>query len=66
MEPVCVKCSVEMRCKKNGVTAAGSTVPNYQRSGDKYYCPECGFEIVTGFRDAFESNTPADILITEG
>ena len=43
---ICLKCSVEMRCHKNDVTAVFAGDHCY--SGDSYKCPECGNETLTG------------------
>lgn len=51
--PVCVKCQVELRPEKTGVTL----VDMFQKppkpysiwSADKWKCPICGYEVVIGF-----------------
>lgn len=50
--PICVPCRVEMRCEKNGVLVNDPQVGYLDATywhGDKYKCPACGHEIVTGF-----------------
>jgi hypothetical protein len=50
--PVCVKCGREMRCEKNGQLVNDPAVDGFPATywaGDKFRCPECGCEIVTGF-----------------
>lgn len=58
MRPVCVQCGKEMECIKNGVTVYHPMEPvsmtddneiDFVVSGDKYQCPVCKIEIVTGF-----------------
>lgn len=51
MRPVCSKCEVELKCRKNGVF-----VIEYADSGpykiweaDEYECTVCGIRVVTGF-----------------
>ena len=51
---ICVKCKKEMYCKKNGVIVRWRGY--YCRSGDKFKCPECKSEIITGFGAAFENS----------
>lgn len=56
--PICVRCAVSMRCKKNGYVVADPTPPTYWR-GDMYECPVCEVQIVVGFGAAF---TNSDLL----
>ena len=63
MNPVCCKCSREMICVKNSVRVAPSDIPDYQRSGDKYQCEECGQSVVVGLGTAFASKKKADVLL---
>ena len=45
MQPlICVKCKVQMKCKKNGVIARSES--GWCRNGDLYYCEECSAEIL--------------------
>ena len=49
---VCVPCGVFMKCEQNGVTVEelmedGS--PYKLWDADKYRCPSCGYEVVSGF-----------------
>lgn len=46
MRPVCVNCSVEMRCHKNGQPVVSG---NGLYHGDVYECPDCKFRVVSGF-----------------
>ena len=48
--PICIACEVEMSCEKNEhlVKEGGCYDPMYW-SGDRYGCPSCGVQIVTGF-----------------
>ena len=66
MNPVCVKCSVEMKCTKTGFLVAGTEVPNWLSNGDKYTCPNCNNAVVVNFTGGFKSEMPADIYIKEG
>jgi len=50
--PVCVKCRVEMHPEENGagcldLTESGQPYQIYD--SDRYKCPVCGIEILTGF-----------------
>jgi len=63
MNPVCIKCQKEMKCKVNGVSVAPSENPSHQYNGDKFQCPICGVEIVIGFGNSNHSEQPADILL---
>jgi hypothetical protein len=65
MNPICANCEIEMRCLKNGITVAGSTVPSHVRSGDMFHCPKCENRVVVGLGAAFKSEMPADIYIEE-
>lgn len=47
MSPICIKCSVMMRCHKNGQAVVINGCRLYH--GDTYKCPECGIEVVAGF-----------------
>lgn len=51
-EKVCVKCSIELRCKENSVAAI--TVNDHGQDlelwdADLWECPECGWQGVLGF-----------------
>lgn len=57
---VCLKCNLEYKVEKNGVTMeaivvanteslAVTTRPYYKIDSDKWKCPGCGHEILTGF-----------------
>ena len=45
--PLCLKCGTRFSCTKNSFDIKYG-FSQYQ-SGDKWTCPECGIEIVTGF-----------------
>lgn len=50
--PICVKCKLAMQCTKNDFPVRDPVVgdlPSTYWLGDKFSCPECGVEIVTGF-----------------
>ncbi len=50
--PVCAKCRLQMRCKKNDFIVeemADTTFPYRIWLTDLYACPSCGAEVVTGF-----------------
>ena len=49
--PVCSKCMARMHCIKNGETIVYSMVA-YQ-DGDRFQCPTCGNEIITGFGEPY-------------
>lgn len=54
LAPICHKCRVEMRCKKNGFAVQiGFTV----FSADLYKCPKCGHEVIT---EVARQGIPAD------
>jgi hypothetical protein len=49
---VCVKCQVELRPELNGfkvVEMMSDDRPYKIWDSDKWKCPECGFEVVSGF-----------------
>lgn len=49
---VCAPCGVFMRIERNGVTVEEQTEdgePYKLWDADKYRCPQCGHEIVSGF-----------------
>lgn len=54
-KPVCVKCNVELKIETNGVAVLDFFMNNsaaYSLTlGDKWKCPECGFEVIAGFGD---------------
>ena len=50
--PICVPCQRAMRCEQNDVTVndpVSGAFPATYWVGDKYKCPGCGHQIVTGF-----------------
>ena len=53
MIPICVKCCVAMRAKKNDFLVRDCKPNATVWRGDKYSCPECGHEIVTGFGQGY-------------
>jgi len=66
MNPVCVKCEVEMKCTKTGTLVSSLTVTGWVYNGDKYTCPECDNAVVVNITEGFNSEMPADIYIKEG
>ena len=44
---ICVKCGSILKCRKNGVAVRYGYYAGYFM-GDLYYCPNCGYEIITG------------------
>jgi hypothetical protein len=63
--PVCSKCRVTMKCKKNGVTVAHEDNPNYMIAGDLFSCGFCDSEVLTSTGTYFRrEGAVADILIT--
>jgi len=61
MNPICVNDFEEMKVVKNGVTVNDG--PMAKRAGDKYRCPVCGFEIITGFGDKYVSDSKPDLQV---
>ena len=59
-QPVCVKCCMDMRCKKNEFTVESSGSPSVHWSGDLFECPGCGMEVVTGFGARQEDDPPKE------
>ncbi len=58
MKPICFKCKVEMKPEKNGQLVEfvgtnydGITGPFQIWSGDRWGCPVCQIQIVTGLGD---------------
>ena len=49
--PICVRCHIECRVKKNGVFAIemASFGPAAIWMSDLWHCPECGIEFLAGF-----------------
>lgn len=51
--PICIKCKVEFRCKKNGyhaVLLSGTPPEPYQIwDADMWECPSCHAQILSGF-----------------
>jgi len=56
--PVCGKCFIEMKCKKNGLSIRLDG--GYIVYGDLYECPHCGCRIVTGFGEPFKADYEVD------
>ena len=51
-QPICVECQTQMRCTKNDQLVHDRPVPRFVATywlGDKFQCPACLREIVTGF-----------------
>jgi len=65
MNPICVKCKVEMKCNKNGVTVAYKEVAHWHKSGDEFICPICHNKVITNISNGFNSYFEADIYISE-
>jgi len=55
--PVCVKCGIEFKTKKNGVVAQEHTEPQPTGTpykiwnGDLWECPQCLTQIIVGWGD---------------
>jgi hypothetical protein len=49
--PFCVECKVSFRCEANGVVLYYGGGHCYR--GDKFKCPKCGNEILSGFSGSF-------------
>ena len=50
--PLCVSCGVRFKPEKNGVyvkVIKSNGMLYYVAQGDKWKCPKCGFEIITGY-----------------
>lgn len=59
-KPICVSCRVEMVVERNGETVrdrASEGFPSTYWSGDRFSCPSCGAEIVTGFGNKISDPT---------
>lgn len=63
LRPVCVHCSCEMECRRNGVHIHLSKSDAYL-SGDTYTCPTCKNSIVKGFakKATFYNTEPKDVV----
>ena len=51
-QPICVECQTQMRCTKNDQLVHDRPEPRFVATywlGDKFQCPACLREIVTGF-----------------
>ena len=48
---VCVDCQVPFKCEKNGVVVEtfSSFGSYYKIEADRYVCPKCGQQVITGF-----------------
>lgn len=68
MIPVCVKCCLEMTCKKNGVWFVKKD--DVARRGDRWSCNNCGNQVIIGFgRPVYyyeDQWNPIMALIAEG
>jgi len=53
--PLCVKCQMDMRAERNGVTVVetymGDKSPYKTMRADLFKCPCCGFEVISGIAD---------------
>lgn len=56
MGPVCVECQRVMLIKKTGISVAPVDIPDHTRNGDLYFCPECGYEIMSGFGASYHNS----------
>ena len=67
MNPVCVTCSVEMRCEKNehGVELDCGFGSKRFFSGDRYGCRKCGQQVVVGFGRSIDSDQENYEALTE-
>ena len=71
--PICVKCELEMRPKKNGITVEemAAAVGSYRLvMADLWACPQCSFEVVTGrainpLAEHFEDRYRAELAMHE-
>jgi len=55
---ICCVCRVAMRCQKNSVLVEmmtkdghGESMSLYKIDSDRWQCPKCGIQILTGFAD---------------
>ena len=63
---ICAKCGSILKCKKNGVTVRYGYYAGYFR-GDLYYCPNCGYEIITGLsKEIFDPEFNPEYDFSEG
>jgi hypothetical protein len=55
VKPICVKCSIQMRTESNGVNviemAESVEGPCQVWKADLHKCPECGYEVVSGYAE---------------
>tara|TARA_R110002074_G_scaffold10173_2_gene39122 strand:+ start:347 stop:598 length:252 start_codon:yes stop_codon:yes gene_type:complete len=67
MNPVCVTCSVEMRCEKNqhGVELDCGFGSKRFFSGDRYGCKNCGQQVVVSFGQPIDSDQDNYEALTE-
>ena len=67
MNPVCVTCSVEMRCEKNqhGVELDFGVGGKTFFSGDRYGCKNCGQQVVVSFGQPIDSHQDNYEALTE-
>ena len=50
--PICAKCKKEMPCVENEVMVKDKAIDGFPSTywyGDRYECPGCGAQIITGF-----------------
>ena len=50
MRPICLTCSAEMNCTKNGVLVKVNS--NHYYSADQFTCPSCNRSMITGFGES--------------
>jgi hypothetical protein len=66
--PICVKCRVAMRCGQNDFIVRDSAdggFPSTYWAGDKFYCPQCGHEVVVGFGKPVQAEKASQLGWTE-
>jgi len=66
MQPICCNCRIVMRCEKNHFIVRDPEVGGFPSTywvGDKWKCPVCDHEIVTGFA---KKSFPAEQAEQEG
>lgn len=61
---ICVKCEVPFKIEKNGIIVPEMFMKNTKIykifRADKWRCPVCGMEVVTGFGDCFAEHFNED------
>ena len=65
-QPICCKCRIVMRCEKNHFIVRDLEAEGFPSTywvADKWKCPVCGHEIVTGFA---HKSVPDDMVVEQG